>query len=755
MKKIFYLLAFLLLCTTSVSAQIITVKQDGTGDFTTIQAAVDSAQNGDTVLVWQGTYVENIEIISKNITLGSLTLTTGDLSYINQTVIDGNQTGSCIKTWNWNNPGKIIINGFTIKNGNGSNCGGICGGGLFIESSQIEIYNCVVRDNQIETYGGGLYIYYSDAFLSNVTIKHNHAYVEGGGLLLLNGNLTFDSVNRCNIYENYAATATDIYNNLDSIHLTVYVDTFTVQNPSAYYVLSGNIFNPPSQGNNNLEMNILHHKIEQTHQNLYVSPEGDNGNNGLTPSSPLKTISYALLKATPDSISPDTIFLANGVYSDSTNGEKLTLQMKTGLVLCGENRDSVIIDGENKYNFLLGNYGTHHYTIKNLTFQNGNGENNVYFNSGGIYEFVNHDTKIEDVNIYSCGKDYTAGIRLYCCNNSTINRVHIKGSRGGFGLSLGHSYYVSTTFDTVFIMNSVFEDNVFDPKNINSSGGDIYMYAGNDTVKYLNVLIYNSVFDSSRFTRYHYTPSIDVGSNLNVYLVNCTFSDNDVWRHRGKNISIFKPSSMHAYNSIFYNKDLDEFETYGELELYHSDIHNGIDEIEIFDDGYLYYDSSNIASDPMYDTADIIHPYSLSASSPCIDAGTMELPGFLLYHMPETDIAGNPRVYNGKIDMGAYEWNNIGIEDTDLPQKKVLKIAPNPFHNVCEIKIFTGGEVSLSVYNSYGRKVNILYSGKVSSGFHLNWDGTGASGTRLTPGIYYLLLTGNGKILGTEKVVLY
>ncbi len=45
--------------------------------------------NGDTVLVHPGVYRENINFNGKNITVGSLFVTTGDEDYILQTVIDG------------------------------------------------------------------------------------------------------------------------------------------------------------------------------------------------------------------------------------------------------------------------------------------------------------------------------------------------------------------------------------------------------------------------------------------------------------------------------------------------------------------------------------------------------------------------------------------------------------------------------------------------------------------------------------------
>ena len=63
----------------------------------TIQAGINAATNFDTVLVDTGRYVENINFNGKNIVVGSLLLTTGDSSYIFQTVIDGNQSGRVVK----------------------------------------------------------------------------------------------------------------------------------------------------------------------------------------------------------------------------------------------------------------------------------------------------------------------------------------------------------------------------------------------------------------------------------------------------------------------------------------------------------------------------------------------------------------------------------------------------------------------------------------------------------------------------------
>ena len=58
-------------------------------DFATIQAGIDGSANGDTVIVRDGTYVENINFNGKAITLKS---ENGPVT----TIIDGNQAGTVV-----------------------------------------------------------------------------------------------------------------------------------------------------------------------------------------------------------------------------------------------------------------------------------------------------------------------------------------------------------------------------------------------------------------------------------------------------------------------------------------------------------------------------------------------------------------------------------------------------------------------------------------------------------------------------------
>ena len=64
---------------------------NGTMEYTSIQEAINNASDGDSLIVYPGVYFENIDYTGKTLFIGSLFLTTGTDSFINQTIIDGNQ----------------------------------------------------------------------------------------------------------------------------------------------------------------------------------------------------------------------------------------------------------------------------------------------------------------------------------------------------------------------------------------------------------------------------------------------------------------------------------------------------------------------------------------------------------------------------------------------------------------------------------------------------------------------------------------
>ncbi len=78
---------------TTPALQLTTPASNGTlrvpQDYATIQAAINAAQNGNTVLVGPGTYTGTIVVANKTISIVSQFHTTGDPAYIDSTIITG------------------------------------------------------------------------------------------------------------------------------------------------------------------------------------------------------------------------------------------------------------------------------------------------------------------------------------------------------------------------------------------------------------------------------------------------------------------------------------------------------------------------------------------------------------------------------------------------------------------------------------------------------------------------------------------
>jgi len=111
----------------------------------TIQAAINAALPGDTVLVLPGTYVERIDFLGKSITVRG---TAGAAA----TTINGNQGGSVV-TFAANEPPTATLEGFTITNGLGvlqfaAILPQAAAGGIMCVNASPTIRRCVVRGNQ-------------------------------------------------------------------------------------------------------------------------------------------------------------------------------------------------------------------------------------------------------------------------------------------------------------------------------------------------------------------------------------------------------------------------------------------------------------------------------------------------------------------------------------------------------------------------------------------------------------------------------
>lgn len=149
------------------------------------------------------------------------------------------------------------------------------------------------------------------------------------------------------------------------------------------------------------------------------------------------------------------------------------------------------------------------------------------------------------------------------------------------------------------------------------------------------------------------------------------------------------------------------------------------------------------------------HPFRLAGDSPCVDAGAPDTTGLLL---PPVDLAGDPRLQNGRIDMGAYESAlATGIVHAEAPLVSGLGgNRPNPFNPATTIafSLSKEGRVSLVVHDISGRVIAVLLDEILEAGEHVRaWDGKDSRGRDLGSGVYLVRMVA-GNLTATRKIVL-
>jgi len=142
-----------------------------------IQAAINAAEDGDTVIVPPGIYTETINFNGKNITVRSED--PDDPSVVQATIIDGGASGSSVVTFESGETNSAVLAGLTVRNGVAS----FYGGGIFVKNASPTIRNNVITLNGAGQAGGGIYLadHASPTIMKNV-ITGNIAAHRGGAI---------------------------------------------------------------------------------------------------------------------------------------------------------------------------------------------------------------------------------------------------------------------------------------------------------------------------------------------------------------------------------------------------------------------------------------------------------------------------------------------------------------------------------------------------------------------------------------------
>ena len=260
--------------------------------------------------------------------------------------------------------------------------------------------------------------------------------------------------------------------------------------------LSG-VFPVFSVENTNNSLNSTNNTISNINSKyndiIYVSPKGNNKNNGLTIDKPKKTIKNALKHVK----NGGTIYIDSGTYKETLNIEK-------DVQLIGKGSNSTILDGNHKQTCIT-IIGFKKVLIEGLTITNGE----TWWDGGGIY---NKEGRITIKNcIITKNRAYikfiSKGAGIYnhyghmIIENSTIqNNGHVD-----FGGAI-------SSYDGVLIIR----DSIIQNNRCSFVGGGLYILGG--------VLVIENSLIQNNFSEYYAGAISAFKSDMTIK--NCIFKDN-------------------------------------------------------------------------------------------------------------------------------------------------------------------------------------------------------------------------------------
>ncbi|MCP4582622.1 MAG: T9SS type A sorting domain-containing protein [candidate division Zixibacteria bacterium] len=705
-------------------------------DFPAIQEGIDACIDGDTVLVQPGIYVENIDFDGHNIVLASLFLTAGDTNYIEQTVIDGDSSGSVVK-FESGELNSTIITGFTLRNGFSDYGGGIrCtggsvpviehnilvdnaasegGGGAYFEISVASFKRNVVYNNITDGYGGGvLSRFNSSPYITNCTFSDNMAS-RGGGLCCLE--TSFPRVKNTIYWNNSASVeGNEIFGNETSR------PTMTYSNIEGGWEGEGNIdadplFVDPDSGDYHLLAGSP--CIDTGDPDSPLDPDGTRSDLGAfySPRTGPRTIDIpahypAIQQGIDASFIGDTVLVQPGVYIENINFNEHNLILGSLFLTTGDTSyiPQTIIDGDAAGSVVTFENGEDSSTvITGFTIRNGmGGYSEEHIIGGGITCFNQANPTIVGNIITENNTDESGsggGILIAFANPTvTNNRIidNISGLIGG-GIAIRFS-------------GSIINSNLISG-NSSYIGGGIYTDFPITIIN--NVIVGNSAFNGGGII-------CDGSSQM---IVNNTISGNYA-ENFGGGICIAYDADPIVVNTILWADSAesgDEVYTISDsIDITYSDIQGG------------WEGQGNIDADPLF-----VDPtsgdYHLLAGSPCIDTGDPESP-----LDPDSTRA----------DMGAFYFDqHVDIEIIDiLPTTfHLYQNYPNPFNASTTISydIPRSSDVTIEIYDILGRRIETLIFQNQPAGSHsLIWHARD-----LTSGIYFYRIQA-GSYLESRKMLL-
>ncbi|MGN0032707.1 MAG: choice-of-anchor Q domain-containing protein [Candidatus Limimorpha sp.] len=384
-------------------------------------------------------------------------------------------------------------------------------------------------------------------------------------------------------------------------------------------------------------------------------------------------------------------------YCDFSHGK--TKREEDGGVMRVNYTDDIVISNCTFHNNISRRKGGAMYVEKStinidncLVYENNGYPYDDYYTWGGGFQFHNSDVKIHDIIFHdnNAFSGYGGGMSIDSCDLELTNTVFYNNHATNAGaLGIQRSSHLSVKVTNILAYNNwcihyggALAIATSDPELNNltlvsnycgGGGGGAMQMAFNSKPTLNNCIIYGNHAGHYLNKRYEL-------DSIHEYYVG-----SQIWLWGSDCLPVFNNSDIqYGYDSINNNHLIPE-ENYNNM----------------------------IETDPMFVDAEN-HDYRLTYGSPCINTGMEDVSGIFI---SETDIAGNPRIFNDRIDMGCYEWNNIGLFE-HYQNNAAISIYPNPLNenSICNIRLNNESKVTISLLSINGKEINKKEYGMLDKG---------------------------------------